>query len=301
MMTRGGGKNKSQPKLNFTPAKAKEGEEANASDMANNMTEDKPEAAGGEKRCSIIEAIREMRIEFGQKLDSVMSAIEGVKKEVRVCNERVKSAEVRISNTEDIVASLQAQVESLSRKYKEMKQTMLDAETRSRRSNVRLIGLPEKAEGSDACDFLEKWLVKALGLTSQPTVEIAHRIGPRKDDNASRPRTLIMKFLDNRDKMMVMRAAREMESIMYEDKAVKLFPDLAADVRKKQKKFDSVRKQLREIPGIRQGMLFPARLLVTYKNKTQSFNKPAEVEDFIQRINKKPEAAVVVTEEEEED
>lgn len=55
-----------------------------------------------------------------------------------------------------------------------------DLENRSRRSNLRLLGLPEKSEGNDACTFLENWLPEALDmepLRKPLAIERAHRIG----------------------------------------------------------------------------------------------------------------------------
>lgn len=275
-----------QSKLNFSSSnRAKATTGANASNMAT--------AEGDAGNATILKAIKDLQTDFSKRLDSVqtdfskrfdsvMMAIEGIRKEVGECIERVDTAETRISTTEDLVASLQSKIQSLEKKYKEMELKVTSMERRSRRSNLRLCFLPEKAEQKDACGFLEKWIAQTLGIAT--TIEVAHRIG--KEDNArpDRPRTMIMKFLDNRDKVKVMEAARAKDQILYEGKTVKFYPDLTDEVRKKQKEFDSVRKKLREITGIRQGMLFPARLLVTYKNKTKAFDSPEDVKDFISRI-----------------
>ncbi len=38
----------------------------------------------------------------------------------------------------------------------------MDLETRSRLNNLRLVRLPEGAEGQDPCSFLEKWIPEVL-------------------------------------------------------------------------------------------------------------------------------------------
>lgn len=89
-----------------------------------------------------------------------------------------------------------------------MEEKVLDLEGRSRCSNLRLVNLPEGAEGEDA--FLESWIPEVLQLAplrTKLTVERAHRIGPRTEINAS-SRMLIMKFLNYKDKEMVVRAAK---------------------------------------------------------------------------------------------
>lgn len=62
--------------------------------------------------------------------------------------ERITSAEVRISNTEDDMVSLQAKVQSLEDKKRELEDKVTDLEARSRRSNLRLVNLPERVEGT---------------------------------------------------------------------------------------------------------------------------------------------------------
>ena len=87
----------------------------------------------------------------------------------------------------------------LKKKNKAREEKVLDLEARSRRSNLRLVNLPEGAEGEDACAFLENWLPEALNLAPLRTaliVERAHQVGLRSSSNTAAPRTLIMKFLN---------------------------------------------------------------------------------------------------------
>lgn len=133
--------------------------------------------------------------------------------------------------------------------------------------------------------LLESWLPDALELPpgrTKLTVERAHRIGPRAHNNPS-PRTLIIKFLNFRDKELVSRAAKAKREVRYKNQTVRFYQDVAADVHKKQKEFDAVRRQLRSM-GLRYGIIPPARLIVTYKERSYIFNNHVGAEDFIKRI-----------------
>ena len=80
---------------------------------------------------------------------------------------------------------------------------MEDLENRSRRSNVRLIGLPENAEGKDACIFLEKWIPEMLGagsFSAPLAIERAHRVPSGRPKPNAPPRALLIKFLNYKDK-----------------------------------------------------------------------------------------------------
>lgn len=181
--------------------------------------------------------------------------------------------------------SLQKKVQVLENKNKDLESKLLDLEIRSRCSNLRLVNLPEGAEGEDTCAFLENWLPDALDLplrSTKLTVERAHRIGSRAHNGPS-PRTLIMKFLNFRDKELVMRATKTKKEVRYKNHTVRFYPDVAAGVHKKQKEFVEVRRQLR-LMGLWYGIIPPARLIVTYKERSHIFNNHVEAEDFIKWI-----------------
>lgn len=274
-------------------ASMEEGEaNANTPD-ANEWKDGKTAAVTGTQNGSemVLAAINNLKSDFSSKLDGILTAIENVRKDINDCVERVSHAETRISTTEDTVNSLQTKVQTLENQTKTLQEQILDLETRSRRSNLRLVNLPEGAEGDDACTFLERWLPEAVGLQpmrSPLTLERAHRIGQRNAPNNASPRTVIMKFLNYRDKISVVRAARAKGRILFKDCSVRLYEDLATGVHKKQKEFDAARRQLRAL-GIRCGMIPPARLLVTYGDQSRIFTKPSDAENFIKSLRPEKE------------
>lgn len=69
-----------------------------------------------------------------------------------------------------------------------------DLENRSRRSNLRIIGIPETVKQDELIHICEEVLPTALGLRNKMTVERAHRIGAlQKDRKGFRP--VIAKYL----------------------------------------------------------------------------------------------------------
>lgn len=84
---------------------------------------------------------------------------------------------------------------------------MDDLKNRSRRLNLRVIGLPERTEKGDAVAFLQTWLPKVLGLDTFPNplvIERARRLQGQQTPNGP-PHAIIMKFLNYQDKVRVMR------------------------------------------------------------------------------------------------
>ena len=252
-----------------------EGEDGETSDSGEKTNED------------IMKAIISLKSGLYKKIDAVQLTITDVKKQVQECTGRITHAEQRISDAEDNVNELLTKVSTLENTVKSLTNKVDDLECRSRRNNVRLVGLPEKAEGQDAAAFLEKWLPEALGLEPReaPVIERAHRIGTLPSNSSTeRPRTLIMKVLNFRDKERVLKAARIKGKILYGNEQVRFHPDLSAGVHKMQRSYDEVRKKLRDKGINKHRIIFPARLLVTHNDRSHLFQTPAEVNNFLQSL-----------------
>ena len=265
--------------------------------------EDAPVVGGREDSSRpILEAIKALRNEFTGRFDGVMAAIEGIRKEVGDCVVRVAEAETRISNAEDTVSGLMTKVELLEKTNKELELKVLDGETRSRRCNLRLINMnldEKKFPDVDLCSFLEDWIPKTLGvkLTSKAFLGRVHRLGQRKD-STGRPRAIIMQFQNDRDKTTVWNVARS-KKILYDNKPVWFHRDLPTDTYKKLKRFDTVRQKLRTL-RVRCGIQLPAcKLLVTYLNRTHTFEDPEDAEVFAGRINRETDGKGPPQEEDE--
>lgn len=163
----------------------------------------------GVKEDAILDGINSMKTKFTSRFDGVMAAIESMRTEINNCTEQVSQVELWISSTEDDVAQLQATVNKLESKSKILEVKLLDLETRSRLNNLRLVGLLEHVEGRDSCSFLEKWIPEVLDvvtLQSSGIIERAYRIGPMRGSK-SPLRSLIMRFLNYKDKQAVIAAA----------------------------------------------------------------------------------------------
>ncbi|KAJ8014148.1 hypothetical protein DPEC_G00037240 [Dallia pectoralis] len=249
---------------------------------------DGEEATPGENNRDILKAIISLKSGLYKKIDGVQTTITEVRKEIQECTGRLAHAEKRISDAEDNVNGLISKVSTLESTVKTLSDKVEDLECRSRRNNVRLVGLPEKAEGLDTVTFLEKWLPEALGMESRETlvIERAHRIGTlsNNDPRSARPRTLIMKFLNFKDKERVLKAARIKRNVLYNNEQVRLHPDLSAGVHKMQRDYDDVRKKLRDKGIHKHRIIFPARLLLTHGDRSYTFQTPAEVVHFVRSL-----------------
>lgn len=125
------------------------------------------------------------------------------------------------------------------------------------------------------------------GLESRESlvIERAHRIGTLTNigSRTTHPRTLIMKFLNFRDKERVLRAARVKGNAFYNNEQGRFHPDLSAGIHKMQRDYDGVRKRLRDKGIHKHGIIFPVRLL-RHTERFYTFQTLAEVDKFVQSL-----------------
>lgn len=78
------------------------------------------------------------------------------------------------------------------------------------------------------------------------------------------------------------RAARELH---FRGKRIQIFPDYPPAVAKRRALFNRARELLRDTPGVRYGLLYPARLLVTHNGTQSFFTDPKKAEEYAERLS----------------
>ena len=191
----------------------------------------------------ILIAIQSMRNDFSVQLHEVVSSNREIKEAIGAFSERLTEAETRLRTTEG-QNTLLTLANATQKKVQKLTSQMEELENRQRRSNLRLVGLPEGSENGDARTFLMTWLPKALDIeTGQPlAIEQSYRLGTmlqqryqtqdQVGSDKTRPRILLVKFLTYRNRDRVMKAARLKEDILVKERHVMFFPDLSTEVQK---------------------------------------------------------------------
>ncbi|KAJ1083097.1 hypothetical protein NDU88_003257 [Pleurodeles waltl] len=104
----------------------------------------------------------------------------------------IEGFQSRVTGLEQRIGSLEAQATVAQDREQDLlylRSKLTDLEDRSRRDNIRLLGIPENEEGTDMQAFLNSTLSKLTSLDFDPPLEFqwAHRVGPKCSDNSSRP------------------------------------------------------------------------------------------------------------------
>ncbi len=145
---------------------------------------------------------------------------------------RVDSVQATTREERNAVTDLRNQLEQLTEK-------MTDMEDKSRRNNIRLVGLPEGMEGSDVADFLRinlsKWIPSLKGRNIE--IDRAHRVYDGRK-NSDRPRTLIFRVLRWHDRLEILKGARQAYPVKCTQDNVTLlfFPDFSPVTSRQEKK-----------------------------------------------------------------
>lgn len=179
---------------------------------------------------------------------------------------------------------MEAVIKTLQTHTTELLERVDDLENRSRRSNLRIINIPEGREkDQDPIRFVSDLLMAVMGpgvFNSRPEIERAHRaFGPRPGDiNAGKPRTFIVKFLRLQEKEKVLRWARQ-HKMDYRGSELRVYPDISAALAKKRAAFNTVKNSL-YLKGIKFRLLHPARLQVSFRNENYYFDSPQKAQVF---------------------
>ncbi len=231
----------------------------------------------------LIPALRELREDM-----------QATNKSVKELREEFEAIVTTAKQTLDRVDSVQADtredrrtVTDLRNKLERLTEKMTDIEDRGRRNNVRLVGLPEGAEGTNAASFLRVNLSKWIPFLRGRDIEIdrAHRVydGGR---GSNQPRTHIFRVLRWHDRSEILKGARQAYPVKCAQDNVTLlfFPDFSPATAIRRKAFNPVLKKMTAL-GLQPFLIYPAVIKLRHKGEQKSFDSPQKAEDFISSLS----------------
>lgn len=128
---------------------------------------------------------------------------------------------------------------------KALKSPAEDSENRSRWNNLQMMGLPEGAEGQDLKEHLLCTLFAQGPFFPHFIVKRAHRMPLVQGPQRAPPHTFIFQLLNFRDQDLVLREARKVEELCFENAKFMLFSDYFIETQRLHRTFDHVKAQLR--------------------------------------------------------
>ncbi|KAJ1129904.1 hypothetical protein NDU88_008265 [Pleurodeles waltl] len=158
---------------------------------------------------------------------------------------------------------------------------LTDMEDRSQRDNIRLHGIPENEEGTDVQAFLSSTLPKLTSLDFDPLIEFqrAHRIGPKRSDNSSRPRPIIECLLQHNQTRQILQAVHNHGPFRIDQHDIRITADYSKETNERRKTFLALRPRLRQLE-IKYGLFDPAKMWITKNGVSKDFYNPEELRLF---------------------
>lgn len=102
-----------------------------------------------------------------------------------------------INSLDVCVLKLEAKCSELTKHNAQLQTKVLDLEARSRKHNIKLVGIPEDEEEGRPTDFVSKLIPKLLGEEHFPRpvkIDRAHRSLQPKPATGARPRTILARI-----------------------------------------------------------------------------------------------------------
>ncbi|KAK7906812.1 hypothetical protein WMY93_015424 [Mugilogobius chulae] len=205
------------------------------------------------------EALREIKVEMVTDLKAELATVaEGLAQKLTEQGARlddhdnaIAGAEGRISEIEERNVVTREALLSLLREQRKLQEKVIDLESRNRRNNMRIYGIPEDAEGASMLDFVKNLLTRELQLPEGMSLQIqrAHRALTHKPGPGATPRSVIINFLQFNVKETVLRLAWN-KKIMLDNKQIYFDHDYAYEVIEKRKSYGDIKKALKA-KGIR--------------------------------------------------
>ncbi|KAE8296853.1 hypothetical protein D5F01_LYC05622 [Larimichthys crocea] len=117
-----------------------------------------------------------------------------VMRELQSQNANIAEAQTRIADMETACLEMKETLLAVVKENTEMRGKIVDLESRSRRNNIRIYGVPEEKEGGSVIEFVNELFKRHLALPEglELRVQRAHRALIPKPAAASSPRSIII-------------------------------------------------------------------------------------------------------------
>ncbi|RXN38227.1 LINE-1 type transposase domain-containing 1 [Labeo rohita] len=188
---------------------------------------------------------KDVKEELSSFKQDVNQKLNGLVTDLNVTAERIDEAERRVAELEEGAAESREMLCQSIQMQEHLQERLLDLETRSRRNNIQIFGIPEGSEGNNVKDLVESIIKTELSLSDLDLkIQRCHRaLGPKPPADAY-PRSVVVFFLEYRTKDLVLRSAWMKKEV--NGKRIFFDQDYPPEIQQNRKTFAPIRKILKE-------------------------------------------------------
>uniref|UniRef100_K7DZR0 L1 transposable element RRM domain-containing protein n=1 Tax=Monodelphis domestica TaxID=13616 RepID=K7DZR0_MONDO len=232
---------------------------------------------------------KEMKDDLQRNSDQKEKDDQKAKDEIQSLRTRVKQLESSDLTRQQDTIKQNKKNEKIEENVKHLIHKTDDLENRSRRDNLRIIGLPEDHDKRKSLDIILEEIIQEncpeiLEQEGKVEIERIHRSPPVFNPQLTTPRNVIAKFKNNQMKEQVLQAAKK-KPFRYHGTMVRITQDLSASTLKDRKAWNMIFRKAREL-GLQPRIKYPSKLTIFLQGKVWSFNTTEEFQAF---INKRPD------------
>ncbi|XP_036932812.1 uncharacterized protein LOC119007325 isoform X2 [Acanthopagrus latus] len=241
-----------------------------------------------ELKAALAEDFQNIKAELQAVRTELANNTAAIRADVETMKTTVAHMEQGLSSCSDDVTSLLTKVGKLETEVGNLQKKCLDMEGRMRRSNIRILNVPETPESSTPT-AVSKLLKEALKLDKDVLIDRSHRgLQPRSQDG--RPRVIVAKVHYYQDCADILRRARESGPLRFRGTDISIFPDYPPSVVQARSAFSEVKtgfpprvRSLPNIPSILIDQDFGSDFLKTSKSENRSIHfKEGQLKDQFQ-------------------
>uniref|UniRef100_K7E396 L1 transposable element RRM domain-containing protein n=1 Tax=Monodelphis domestica TaxID=13616 RepID=K7E396_MONDO len=235
----------------------------------------------------------QMKDEVKKMKDDLQRKSDQKEKDDQKTKDEIQSLRTRIQQFESSDLTRQQDSIKQNQKNEKIEENMQhlihkteDLENRSRRDNLRIIGLTEDHDKRKSLDIILQEIIKEncpeiLEQEGKVEIDRIHRSPPVLNPQLTTPRNVIAKFKNYQTKEKILQAAKKM-SFRYQGTTERITQDLAASTLKKRKAWNTIFWKAREL-GLQPRINYPAKLTIFLQGKVWSFNKIEEFQEFVKK------------------
>ncbi|CAI5651298.1 unnamed protein product [Oreochromis niloticus] len=225
---------------------------------------------------------RELKDDLKKFKEDTNQQLSANKLAVQEYGEKLEEAETRVAGLESWSAVAYDALRQSLMEQRKLAERLEDLQSRSRRNNLRIYGVPEGEEGSSVTSFVENVIRRERLIPdgTDPQIQWAHRsLGPKPGADAA-PCFIVVCFLQFKTKETVLRNAWQ-KKILVKDKPIGFDHDYTATVVQQRRAYREVKSALKQ-KGIRFQSPF-TKLRIHWDTRPQLYHSPAEAVREMQR------------------
>ncbi|XP_072269469.1 catenin delta-2 [Pyxicephalus adspersus] len=207
-------------------------EDLSTSDLEASVSSSVPNATAAEM-------IKFLRPYFNKKFSTLQNTFETALSTSSFNTAQIAELEQRVSNLEDQALETQCKLITQTTLISSLEENVQDLENKNRRSNLRIIGIPDSWKKQDLNKYITVDMPLALNLTplTLRALDRDNQVGPERLTQSQRPRPVIAKFFHLMDKESLLSAYQKQQNLKVGGDKCLLFQDFSPSVAQRPKQF----------------------------------------------------------------